>query len=303
MSTVPKSEIGPIRRIRFLRHWARSHDKRYGAAVLAFPRTLGRQRRKPLDQEDTNFCTAYGEAVSNGYEQECDFSGAFQTAAESEYLGAPIMQGADPYPSMQATYIMGSLPADLSPFELNKDGAVFIANWRNWPSELFRYAKRYKTPLVPYYVDGPYDTFDNIRNALYQAFLANETGVVKAFGYWFESWNVQAMNRALRGVLRLPDPLEQPVSRHRYTFIDFDEKDGRPVLVAAMTQGEGYGDGGFVYMDRETVNWAYKAEIANGLGLYIARKPASSLSAFFAWVRGIATYLAARVNLLANSQA
>lgn len=294
MSIVPRSEFGPINR---RHHWARSHDKQFGAAVPSFPATLRRERSIPLDQQDTNFCTAYGEAVSNGYEQGKDFSGEFQTAAESEFFGYPIVDGADPYPSMQATYIMGSLPASTTLYRLAEKGAAFIADWRNWPKELFTIAGQYRSSLIPYYVDGPFDTFDNIRNALYQAFLANETGVVKAFGWWYGTWNTQAVNKHLRGVLSLPGIGEQPVSRHRYTFIDWETDDRGVVrLVAALTQGDKFGDSGFCYMDRETVNFAFQGQIANGLGLYINRKPANSFIAAIAWVRGIATYLIARAS-------
>lgn len=300
MSTVPKSEFGPINK---RRHWARSHAHAFGAAVVSFPATLGKVRRKPLDQEETNLCTGYGEAVSNGYEQGQDFGGEFQSAAEGQFLGAPIVNGADPYPSMQATYIMGSLPARLSPFSLAVKGVSFVADWKNWPAELFMIAKRYKTALIPYYVDGPYDTFDNIRNALYQAFLANETGVVKAFGWWYGSWNTQASNPRQRGVLSVPSVSETPVSRHRYTFIDWEKgKDGVVRLVAALTQGDGYGDDGFCYFDRETINQVFENSIANGLGLYINRKPANSFIAAIAWIRTIAAYLTARVRAQVSAQ-
>jgi hypothetical protein len=147
-------------------------------------------------------------------------------------------------------------------------------------------------------VDGPYDTFDNIRNALYQAFLANETGVVKAFGFWYARWNADASTPSQKGVLSLPALSEQPVSRHRYTFIDWVEKNGVSYLVAALTQGGSFGDEGFCYFDRETVNQVFKGEIANGLGLYVNRKPANSFIAAIAWIRGIAAYLSARINLL-----
>lgn len=171
------------------------------------------------------------------------------------------------YPSMQATYIMGSVPAALSPFTLMEKGVAFIADWRNWPSELFSKAAVYRTSLIPYYVDGPYDTFDNIRSALYQAFLANETGVVKAFGWWYGSWNLQANNPRHKGILELPEVSETPVSRHRYTFIDWQDIGGKTYLVAILTQGTGFGDGGACYMDRNTVNYVFQGQIANGLGL------------------------------------
>lgn len=296
MSVVPPGGFGPIDKSR---HWADSHQKRFGTAVPSFPMTLERARRKPHDQSSTNFCTEYGETTSGGYEHDQDFSPEWETAAACAYLGAPIMDGADPYPSMQVPTVMGYLPIGLSPFTLARNGAAFIAQWTNWPKKLAPVAAAYAADLVPYYVDGPYDTFDNVRNALYQAFLANEKGVVKAFGFWYASWNTQAGDRTQKGRVRCPSRSEQPVSRHRYTFIDFDaDANGEPVLVAALTQGEEFGDGGFLYFDRATINQVFENSISNGLGLYIARPRKDNFAAAIMWIRSIFAYLASRVNLI-----
>lgn len=295
----PNDAIGPINHTEF---WAKSHEKHFGSVSKpSFPKTLDRQLRNVLNQFDTNFCTAFGEAVSNGFEQSQDFSGEFQTAAESRYLGTPIINGADPYPSMQATTIVGSLPFKLSPFMLGKSSASVIADWNNWKADLFTAALAFKSNLIPYYVDGPYDTFDNIRNALYQASQAGEKGVVKAFGWWFDSWNNQALNPLLKGRLEAPSASEQPISRHRYNFVDFDIlEDGTEVLIAVLTQGVNYGDGGILRFDRLTVNQAFMNSSSNGLGLYINRPPKDGWASAINWLKGILAYIASRVNLIKN---
>lgn len=292
---LPNIGPGPIDHTR---HWAKSHELSFGAAVPSFPESLNKLRLGVSDQGTSEFCTAYGEATSNGYEKGQIFSPEWQTAAEGEYLGAPINSGADPYPSMQATSIMGSLPIALSPFTLQEKGEDFIADWNNWPATLNALASAYKSNLIPYYIDGNYDTFGNIQNALYQAFLANEKGVVKAFGFWYESWNEQAEDPSKRGFIQCPPTNEQPISRHRYTFIDWITVNGTPYLVAALTQGSSFGDNGFLYFDRATINQVFANALVNGLGLYINRLPKDNWDAAVQWFKAIITFLATRVNLL-----
>lgn len=302
MSKVPANQnIGPIDHIR---HYAKSHVGHFGALAPQFPKSLSRLRRITLDQLYSEFCTAFGEATSNGYEQDQDFSGEFQTAAEGKYLGSPIINGADPYPSMQATTIVGSLIASRSPFNLADKGDVFIADWSNWAADLFTAALPYKSTLTPYYIDGPFDTFDNIRDALYQAFLAKEKGVVKAFGFWYASWNSQAQNSALKGRLQCPPLTESPVSRHRYTFIDFDvDAKGEPVLVAALTQGSDFGDRGFLYFDRATINQVFASSSSNGLGLYINRPAKDGWGQTFQWIISIIQFIKSKITLAAKKPA
>lgn len=289
---LPNSGPGPITNRNF-----KSHTKRFGSTVLTGlpPDGIGRLRMQPLDQEDTEYCTAYGEATSQGYEQSVEMSGEYQTAIEGEFIGAPITAGADPVPSMMATTINGSLPQALSPFTLDGKGPDFIADWTNWPSTLAKIASKY-LPGVPYYVDGNFDIFDNVRNALWQAKLAGEKGVVKAFGFWYDSWNTQAFDPNLKGILSIPT--DKPISRHRYNFIDWKTISGQLYLVAALTQGADFGDGGILYMDRPTINYVFSNAIANGLGLYINRSKVSHMAQFVQWLRAIGYYLIARANTL-----
>lgn len=289
---LPNSGPGPITNRNF-----KSHYKHFGTTgLIGLPDSgMGRARMVPLDQEDTDFCTAYGEAVSQGYEQGVLMSGEYQTAKEGEFIGQSIIAGADPVPSMMATTLNGSLPASYSTLTLNGKGADYIADWTNWPANLDPIAKNY-LPGVPYYVDGPYDVFDNVRNALWLAHKAGEKGVVKAFGFWYESFNVHAQNPSFKGILAVPT--DQPISRHRYNFIDWTTIGGQVYLVAALTQGEDFGDRGFLYMDRATVNSIFASSVSNGLGLYISHPKASNMAQFVQWLRAIGYYLLARANTL-----
>lgn len=251
----------------------------------------------PLDQYESEFCTAYGEATDQGYRYGVDMSGEAQTAIESKYLGVPITQGADPIPSMQATLLDGSVPSINSPFSLKDKGNDFIADWSNWPILILSIGKNYLGG-VPYEVDGPYDVFDNIRQALYQSWISGLKSCVKAFGFWYKSWNEQALNPINKGRVSLPQN-ESYVSRHRYNFIDWiPDGKGDFLLVAALTQGKEFGDNGVLYFDRETVNTEFANMLESGNGLYITRSRSYSGAGLRAWFNAILQFLISRLNKL-----
>lgn len=225
------------------------------------------------DQQGTEFCTAYQVSKARAYSTGIDMSPEFQVAVESEYAGNPIVDGTYPHIAMNAARVNGSLPKQFSPFTLTKNGADFIADWQNWPSNLFPIARPY-APRSPYAVGyGDGDVFDNIRAALFNAFQAGENDPVLAYGNWYKEWNTAANNPTLRG--KMPVPESAAVSLHAYLFIDwiFDEQ-GVPWLVGHLSQGTEFGDKGFLLYDRATVNKAFANPIHDGVGLYIWRKNA-----------------------------
>lgn len=279
-----------------------SHSRYYGSpSPLNLPSAgLGRKSYAHPDQEDTNICTAAGEAVSNSYEQGVDMSMEWQAAAESEYIGSPIVSGAEPTPSMEATELFGSLPARLSPYALATAGVAFICDWRNWSQTLWASAAKY-LPGIPYLVDGQYSIFDNIRNALASAYTDNGA-VVKVFGPWYESWNQQASDPAQRGRLRMPTNGELPISRHRWNFVDWKldtdptQPNGSMVLVAHMTQGETFGLSGDVFFDPQTIDTIFADEVNNSL--LISRPRAKNLGGLIQMWTTILHYISIRASTL-----
>lgn len=275
-----------------------SHHEKFGTIAPSQLPIEGLQRTRMLtpNQEDTEFCTEYGEAVDQGYQKGILMSPEFQVAAAGKYIGSPITAGADPVPSMQATTVNGSLPITFSPFTLDKNGADFIADWTNWATQFFSDAKPYVGSAV-YVVDGTGDTFDNIRNALYQAWEAGDKSCVKAFGFWYNSWNEEASISQNKGKLSAPG--DSAISRHRYNFIDWiPDGMGDFLLVAALTQGPTFGDNGFLYFTRATVNQVFANLAQNGLGLYIARSDGYSGQGTYNWFESIIQFFTAQVNAL-----
>lgn len=283
--SVPVSNLKPLKKRKL---GTKSYTAKFGStSPLSLPKTLGRPRLSMPDQKDTQFCTAYGEAVSSSYKYGVPMSAAYQTAFESKYYGHPITQGADALGSMDAALVYDSLPKLFCSFSLDDKTPEYLADSKNYDPDLVVQARPY-FPGIPYKVDGEYDTFDNIRSALNQEWSAGKS-VVKVFGYWYNSWNIQATNPNNRG--HVTTPADAPITLHRYNFIDWiTDESGVIYLVAALTQGDSFGDAGHLYMNRECVNTVFK-NLQMGLGLYIAKPSSFDLATTMAWFRVILSYL------------
>lgn len=243
------------------------HKKLFGAA-LSIPKTLGRSRLPVEDQEESNFCTGYGTSKANGYRLAQDFSPEFQVAMIGAYAGSPIINGTDPKTAMDACVLNGSLLKYLSPFSLARNGAEFIAEYLNWPQKLINQAPAEAPAGWFSVVDDPQaDIFDDIREALILA--KEDNGVVMAFGNWYNEFNAAANDPSKKGMM--PVPTTPRITLHNYLYIDFDTIDGVEVIVAQLSQGTGYGDGGYCYFTRADINAIWATMLQDGTGLYIFR--------------------------------
>lgn len=123
----------------------------------------------------------------------------------------------------------------------------FLSDWRNWPAELdmlgYEHAKN-----SFFSVDGPYDTFDNIRMALWQNRAESRSVITGAI--WRPSWT-----RALGGTIYkdVYDPNEQG-GGHAFKIIGYVETDVGLCLKAQMSDGNDFGEKGYCYFDRYVVN-------------------------------------------------
>lgn len=282
MSRVPVSNLKPLKKRKL---GTSSLHKHFGSIALPkLPETLGRERFPLPDQFGSEFCTAFGESVSSMFKYMRAFSAEWQTAMEGRYYGSPITNGADAAGSMDAAILNGSAPReDVSIVYIGLNDTQ-VADWNNYPN--LQQKAAIFPPGIPYKVDGPYDVFDNIRSALY---TSPDCSVVKVFGNWYESFNVAAANTVLKG--HMPVPTDAPVSLHRYNFVDWVTEGSQIFLVAALTQGAEFGDGGYLYMNRDCVNFLFENMAEQGLGLYISRPASFNWPTTIAYFRIILTQL------------
>lgn len=222
-----------------------NHEQQFGAASLVeIPATgLGRKPYHIEDQGNTNFCTGYGSSTAGEYIEKIDMSPEWQVAKISEYVGYPIYNGAPVPAVLKVARLYGFLPRDKAPLSLD-DGMDKIVDPKNWPKELDDIAREHQMGASFDIMHGSYDTFDNIRSALWQAKKDGEDRVALAFTQWFQNWGGDSVIRRGKGSF----------SWHCHLFIDWTIKNGEIVLIEQNSYGKQWGSDGLSYWSREAVN-------------------------------------------------
>ena len=240
---------GLIRR-KDIRDKGYNHARIFGApAPLSLPKAgIGRKPLAVYDQQVTNFCTAFATAAASSYQEGIPLSPEFQVAKTGQVVGKPILNGADLRDALKSTILFGSIAQKDSPYSLENNGNK-IANWYEWPEELTQKALEHVKSAYYDVKSGPYDTFDNIRSALWQA--KDKNGVVIVGTPWYEAWNTP-----VQGVVSMPPFGAKTYLAHAWAIIDFTDE----YLIAQLSQGESFGDKGLLYFPREVINFAFKED-------------------------------------------
>ena len=243
-----------------------SHDRYFGSPDPSqLPKDgLHRPRRLVENQGATLRCGAYSVAVSNGYLRNTRFHPDWQAIAIGRKQGRPVDgYGSEPRACMNSLRDDGSLPWDASSFHLETHGVEQTAYEPYYPVDARTNAQDNR--ITAYLgVDEPYDTFDDIRWALFKAYHPSTgTGaVVHAFGRWFDEWTDPR-----KGII--PTSYTRFAGWHAYLFIDWTVIDGVEYLVAQNSYGTDVGDRGFLYFPREVINrefsiWGAALKIPTG---------------------------------------
>lgn len=224
-----------------------SHSRTFGTS-LTLPKSLDRNPGPTTDQKYTLRCTGYGNAA-NGYFIHGEAMHPDWAAAKvGRKQGRSVdTNGGDPNATMKSERDDGFLPLIASQLSLATHGAQATA-WDKWPAHLDATAAKYDTAVAFFKVDGPLDTFDNIRVAIWKAYdPATKRGPgVDAFGTWYEEWTT-----AYRGII--PTSYITFAGYHRYVFFDWCRIGDTEYLKAKNSYGP-LGDNGVYYFPREVVN-------------------------------------------------
>lgn len=123
-------------------------------------------------QQLENFCTACTQAEMAADQWGVAMSMKFSALAISLVNHSPIYSsGASIDDGMKSGRVYGYLPLSLEPQNIQDMGAgdeAKICDPSNWPSSVYAAALKYQIAGGDFYVDGPYDAFDNYRAAIYQ---------------------------------------------------------------------------------------------------------------------------------------
>jgi hypothetical protein len=196
------------------------------------------------DQGEDDLCSAYAvTAVSEDQEGE-------ELLPEYQFLKTKLLSGdieewgADLRDACKSAVKFGSLPVrGFIQFRKIARNLIFIIE--NWPSSADEVAKIHKKSTFFSVLDGKYDTFDNIRCALWQH-RDNKNSIVTGI-LWRPEW-IDAPN----GVI----PKENRDVGFGHAMKIFGQKniDGELYLEAQLSQGAYVGNGGLFYFPREVVN-------------------------------------------------
>lgn len=235
-----------------------SHERFFGS-VANLPKSLNRPKIRPQDQKGTLRCTGYGSAHNGEFIEGRKMHPDWHAAKIGQIQGRSVdINGADPNACMKSMRDYGFLPYEFGIHSLEKDG-VEGSGWDKWPSGLDGNA----IDRIPGFVrvDGPFDHFDNIRNALYQAYdpKVKRGACVDAFGRWFGEWTYAHV---------IPKQYSSFAGYHRYLFVDWLVDGTNEYLVACNSYGTEIGIGGYHYFPREVVNREFSQ---NGTSLKILK--------------------------------
>lgn len=228
-----------------------SHHRFFGTLTpVQLPDTLGRTRRSVENQKNTLRCTGYGTAVNGGYihgmRMHPDWQAAMVGREQHESVDGT---GGDPNAAMKSQIDYGYLPWTMVPLQLSLERNT-IENTGLHAFDSIDASPAYDLRDAGFVsVDGPEDTFDNIRSALSLAY-DRSTGLgatVQAFGRWYSDWSFT------KGGI-IPTTYGDTHGYHHYLFIDWIWIGGVPYLVVHNSGGTLMGDQGFQYMPREVVN-------------------------------------------------
>lgn len=201
------------------------------------------QPLKIRDQGDTDFCSAYAVIeVSEDQEGELLLP-TYQFFKTKQISGDPESWGADLRDACKAPIKFGSLP--LAGYEEYADlPRSKVVDPATWPIEFDVVAAKRKKATY-FKVDGKYDTFDNIRAAMWQHMDERRSIVVGAC--WRSSWvNV------LGGVI--PEEYEEGGFGHAFKICGQKVVNNTLYLVAQLSNSPYIGDNGLFYFSRDVVN-------------------------------------------------
>lgn len=193
--------------------------------------------------ENTDYCSGYAVTEVSEDHEEVELLAEYQFYLTKKIDGKPEAWGADLRSACKSAVSVGSIPS--KGFEHVKEMTrEQILSDSTWPGSLKQVASLRKKETF-FEVDGPYDTFDNIRLALWTH--RNERTSIVTGAIWREGWL-----ETLDGII----PSEYGKNGFGHAFKIFGQKiiDGVPYLKAQLSQGKEVGDGGIFYFSRGVTN-------------------------------------------------
>lgn len=233
-----------------------SFKKTFGTSRLELPSDYStNENAKILDQGDSMFCTAFASCAVAADEDGVNYSPEWFFAQEKHVEGGNIEEGVDLRTACKTAVKCGFLNQGSTYMSLQTNDPIFLANYLNWPYYIGNKAKANSRKAF-FFVDGPYDTFDNIRSSMYQNKL--QKMAVLAGSSWYEEWN-----ESQAGVI--PETYSQIGGLHAFKIIGWTTLGGKEYLTIQNSYGVQIGNKGYFYMSRAVAN----KELKEGLYCFV----------------------------------
>jgi hypothetical protein len=210
------------------------------------PLTLDRPRAPVFDQGNTTRCTGYGSAANGFYIHGEVMNPDWHAAMIGKKQGRSVDEsGGDPNATMKHMRDDGFLKMSVCPRKW-QENSVPGTGWLTWEHDLA--VEALKLDNISGFVKisaKSQDYFDSIHSALVQAYdpVTKRGPVVDAFSSWRPGYNLSTVE--FTGEI---------IGYHRYIFVDTEKTYKGLYLVSQNSYGEEFGDKGFQYWDRPTIN-------------------------------------------------
>lgn len=224
---------------------------------------------KPIairDQGESDMCTAFASCAVSEDQEGLSFLPEYQFFSTKRITGNNEEWGADLRSACKSLVKYGSIPVKLYGNMCGKP-REYVLDSKNWNiKEVDTLALLYKKQTY-FSVTGSYDTFDNIRCALWKHRDTKSSIVTGAI--WRNAWT-----HAPKGII--PTTYEDTGFGHAFKIFGQKVIDGELYLVAQLSNGDKIGDGGIFYFNREVTN----KEIGS-FGLYMFKDIDRNEAEFF----------------------
>ena len=197
------------------------------------------------NQGNTDYCSAYAVTGASAYQEGIDLCPEYQFFKTKMLMGNPDVWGADLRAACKSAVKYGSLPvSSLGRTSLDLTSRYNVVDQKTWPKflDMDAYIHRKETYFQ---VDGRYDTFDNIRTALWQNIKDKRAIIVGAS--WRQEWT-----DAPGGIIS--EIYQSEGFGHAFIIIGQKIIYNTPYLIAQLSNGTNIGDDGLFYFPRAVVN-------------------------------------------------
>lgn len=197
------------------------------------------------DQGETDFCSAYAACAVSEDQEDVLLNPEYIFMKAKTLSRDPEKWGQDLRTMCKAMVAFGTIEQQYFPFLNDPQERSTYVQPLSWHSDLAGLAYEHRKNSF-FNVDGPYDTFDNMRMTLWKD-KEDRKSILTGAG-WRDSWT-----KAKGGIIP-KEPIKETLFGHAFKIFGQKKIDGEMHLIAQLSNGVDIGDEGIFYFPREVVN-------------------------------------------------